>query len=112
MYCLSVYSLPETIILGWAFLQWGYFHGRQFPKVKIEGVAVASNIPKIPLEQRVAFDYYGIISNREEFKVLKWKEEIVDELFEGMQSAITPTAPVETSVSSEDVRLKSVLEKL
>jgi hypothetical protein len=72
---------------------------------------MASDIPKIPLEQRVAFDYYGILLNREEFKVLKWKE-IVDELFEGMQSAITPTAPVETPTSSEDIRLKSALENL
>jgi hypothetical protein len=30
MYCLSIYSLPETTILGWSFIQWGHFRQEPF----------------------------------------------------------------------------------
>ena len=110
-YCFSIYDMPQTTILGWSFIKWGYFRGKKFPSEKVEGVAQVSDLPRIPIEQR-KYARFGVFLSKQEIpKHEDWWNVHVEKIFEEMRPVTQETKASEIFVS-EDARLKSVLEKL
>ena len=110
-YCFSIYDLPITTILGWSFITWGSFRGKTFPKKKTEGVSPVSKLSLVPLEQRTHARFGVFLSKQEMPRFEDWWNAHIEKIFEEKQVVSIPIQEP-TQVSSEDVRLKSVLEKI